>query len=398
MATSLTELLALVPVNFHETLQPYFRALQDTGERKVSVAASLAKLERHKANGTFPTAIQGLHIPVFQFNKPWLDSPMGEKPEASFQKLVDQCRANALDLAIKLKTEEWDFFKAAVHPQEWLQDWHCAVAEVVKRMSKLHQRPLIMPDNNGSKCIDKWETDPTFARVIKDLYEDLVQFGIRILVLQEARGFATEAREAAKKKLKDTADVKMGNATEESRMEDLVQRTLEKRMLKFKPFIGPSDHFLLSDLDVSLSLVQSPQIYGPKRPSEQIGQEREEERGRKRWKTGQSQGHRQETREARGSLYQGKEACGPQTWSFQAIRQERQRQSERIVAATCWRYKNLLSYPDEIIDLPLDLALRYLVSSAPPAMVEAMRFRSAVHVGPGVELPRQISSSLSVDL
>jgi len=398
MATSLTELLALVPVDFRETLRPYFKALQDVGERKASVAASLAKLERHKANGTFPTAIQGLHVPVFQFNKPWLESGLEEKPEASFQKLVDQCRADALDLAIKMKTEERDFFEAAVRPQEWLQDWHCAVAEVVKRMSKLHQRPLIVPDNNGGERIDKWETDPTFARLVKDLYEDLVQFGVRILVLQEAKGFAAEAREAAKKKLKDTADVEMGDATEESRMEDLVQRALEKRMLKFKPFISLSDHFLLSDLDLSLSIVRSPQVYGQKRPSGQTEKEGEEERGWKRRKTGQSQGHRQEARETRGILYQGQEVRGPQTWSIQRARQEGQRQSESIVAAACWRYENPLSYPDEILDLPLDLAVRYLLSSAPPAMVAAMRFRSDVHVGPGVELPRLISTSLSVGL
>lgn len=73
-----------------------------------------------------------------------------------------------------------------------------------------------------------------------------------------------------------------------------------------------------------------------------------------------------------------------------------QRQSESLVARLKFRYENPSSYPDELLDLPVSLAIHYLHLATSQALVEGMRFWSNMHVGPGVDLSFFIHSYLSV--
>ena len=396
MATSLAEVLALVPVDFRETLRPHFKLLKEYVERRIVASTAVSKLEKHKVNGTYPTAIEGLHTPVFQFSKNFLENGgLDTPPDAEMDALVKRCKGDALQLAEATKSKEARFYHDLCQPTVWLPIWRKAVHDQARQGAELNKRPQIVPDVNGGERITGWVTDSTYELRVKNLLEDLVQFGLRILVIEAAKEQAANNRDAAKKKLKDVADVEMGDSTPEKRVEDLVSKALGQRLRQLGITVSDPTPLLLSQTDVYLPPALGQGSRGVKRPRNQGG---EEERRIRRCES-QNQGNRQATSKwhLEGTTVQEATEDSRWTWSILQGRQ-RQRQSESVVSTSRLRYENPLSYPDEILDLPVSLAVRYLLAAASPAMVEAMRFRSDVHLGPGVELPRILSTSLSVGL
>ena len=71
---------------------------------------------------------------------------------------------------------------------------------------------------------------------------------------------------------------------------------------------------------------------------------------------------------------------------------------ELVVAAAELRYGHPDSYPDEILDLPKPLAVRYLLRAVPVAELLASRFRSSIHLGLGVNIPSSLQMHLSAGL
>ena len=399
MASSLGELIGLVPMEFRESLRPHFKTLQDNAERKSAAGAALAKLQRHHNNGTYPAPISGLHVPAFQFSKPFLEGAVLDKtPSVLFEEVVEKARRESLATAITMKKEEFDFFCRLVRPEMWYPQWCAVIKEQVVKQEALHKIPAL---NEQGVHTGAWEVNPVWDTVVRDLETDLIHFGQRLLILQASKEDVSQQREDAKKKLKETADVEMGDATPEKRVEDTVARVLGQRLKSLGLTVGVPDALLLSASNNSVLgkrfRSQESEILEEVHQAGQEGVVR-----RPGCKRRQEPGVRQQTRPVPAQI-----GCH-ETWHITEARegwetrrrQERQRQSERelIAKLPLVRYANPLTYPDEILDLPVDLAVRYLLQCASPALVEAARFRSSVHLGPGVELPKSLSTSLSVGL
>lgn len=63
-----------------------------------------------------------------------------------------------------------------------------------------------------------------------------------------------------------------------------------------------------------------------------------------------------------------------------------------------WTFGVPTSYPDEIFLLPRSIQISTLLSRAPLLVLEANKFRSLVHVQPGVDVPVAIQHDLSASL
>ena len=84
----------------------------------------------------------------------------------------------------------------------------------------------------------------------------------------------------------------------------------------------------------------------------------------------------------------------------QAGAQERG-QERKVQGLNAWAgflYERPLTYPDFLLDLPTPDAVKLLLARAPLAMVEAAKFRSHVHLGPGVVVPERFSIHISSGL
>ncbi|KIJ04348.1 hypothetical protein PAXINDRAFT_159400, partial [Paxillus involutus ATCC 200175] len=74
LTSSFGEIMGLVPSDYREALRPDMRALSDLASKRVSVENGLLRLKRHKAQGTLPPQLAGLHNPVWQVTKEFSDA------------------------------------------------------------------------------------------------------------------------------------------------------------------------------------------------------------------------------------------------------------------------------------------------------------------------------------
>ena len=80
---------------------------------------------------------------------------------------------------------------------------------------------------------------------------------------------------------------------------------------------------------------------------------------------------------------------------------ESKRKGESLVEAVkgqSWTFGKYRTYPDEILSLPPSEQVSVLLSRAPVALLDANRFRSSVHVQPGLVVPLNIQHDLSASL
>lgn len=61
-------------------------------------------------------------------------------------------------------------------------------------------------------------------------------------------------------------------------------------------------------------------------------------------------------------------------------------------------YGNPASIPDEVLELPLPLATKWVIMNTPISFIEAAQFKDHIHTGPGVSIPTHIEHQLSIGM
>jgi len=120
---------------------------------------------------------------------------------------------------------------------------------------------------------------------------------------------------------------------------------------------------------------------------------------------GEEEGEEGESHTQRQGETPGEETTSP-SWRRQRAQQqwaerERERESKEIVGSILgkpWTFGVPQSYPDEILLLTPSEQADVLLSRAPLSLVDANRFRSSVHVQPGLFVPNAIQHDLSASL
>ena len=103
----------------------------------------------------------------------------------------------------------------------------------------------------------------------------------------------------------------------------------------------------------------------------------------------------QEEEEARTPFW--RRLCAGTAWS----ERESKRKGESVVGLVLgkpWTFGKYRTYPNEILSLPPSEQVSVLLSRAPVALLDANRFRSSVHVQPGLVVPLNIQHDLSASL
>jgi len=124
---------------------------------------------------------------------------------------------------------------------------------------------------------------------------------------------------------------------------------------------------------------------------------------------GYPQGEEEGEKVPSGSLSQGGspgEATATPSWRRKRAQEEWSiREGKRKAEAAVedllrkpWTFGVPNSYPDELLSLPFSYQASVLLTRAPISLLEANRFRSEVHVQPGLNVPIQIQHDLSASL
>jgi hypothetical protein len=380
MASTFGEVIAALPVTYREALKPAFRSLSDCAAKRVSCRATGRKLLTHKANGTWPPQLLGVHQPRFELTKEFAVARPAEKDalKASF----DAYRTTALDEAIALKDREYNWLNDNLAQADYLPRFTVEMDAIYQKISADHKVPEFGTDGG----ITGFKDSPVLRDEYLHLKNDIYAYCSRVIFIEDNKGTADEAKRKAKVALKQAADVQMGDATASNLgITDQVQKAVAAALKKAN--LGGSVSTLLSSDGFQLTDSSS----GKRRWSTAFPDEEEEGQGHKRpcSKEGLNAAREDPRRE--------RDLAAKTSWQ-EAGRRTRQREAERVVAAARIRYAHPYSYPDELLYLPTPLAIRYLLRAARPAELVAARFRRTVHLGPGVYIPDHLQIHISAGL
>lgn len=394
---SVSEVIMTIEQEYRELLRTKLNTLADDARRAVTLDSSLRKLLEHEAKGTFPPFIEGTKEPKLQASKEFL-AAQGEQLAAIKTGLKDFKRG-ALTTAITLKRNEVQSVRSRLAPEVFVPP----LMEIVKAryaQVKDHVRePVWAEAGEGENPVDgdvdmdtepgqlkivDWRESPRTREVSRRLILDLPAIGMRIIMIAQAAEDRTAATHAAKKVLKAKADVEMGDATpvagpsSNKSMKTLIDKAVASAL---KNASGPSSKG-------PVKKVRSGFVRSPSKLT-QLHLERRQVQGRQRQgEEGQTQG-RSRCPERRQEEDQGEAVRkGKEAW---------QQEVETWLLTQPIRYDHPSSWPDLILELNPDSAVRILHTFVPLNVLEASRYRSYVHVGPGVQID-EISSSILREL
>jgi hypothetical protein len=386
MANSLSDVLSIVPGPYQEILRAPLRELGAQAAKWVGVQMAIDNLERHSAKGTWPPSILGIHFPKFEVTSGFASTQ--PEMQQTMHEEWETYRSTTLANAIVLKKAERDWFDVQLAPNTYYGKILSLIEERIPMVAEAHQTPTFSTVE-GQTTLDGWVESKTAKVEAKNLVADLPHMCARVVLLEKNRYLTESSKRAAKEQLKSAADVEMGDDTSTSKaISDIVRKELAEAFKK-----ANLTKVRVPDL-ISDTLSHAP--LGKRKWSEATNAQRKAAR----WegKEGRSQAAKQEAGSTEGPpafWEQLRQTAGQQASPFQ---QKQGKAAEAIVAAATLRYDIPASYPDEILLISPALAIRYLLRSVSPAVLEASRFRGGVHLGPGVIAPLNICIHISAGL
>lgn len=381
-ATSVEDLVAIVPDDYRLLLAPTYRDVATKTQRLCHAQATLHRWSLLQEKGELPPHLKVAHAEV-QMTKAYAESPDGREQLAAF-KTTQANNAKALFAeAIRAKTDEVAFLERALLPQAMLDAMVEPIKSQTLKLLKQRQLPIFgrnQPD--GPLEFQKYEEDPAVVALGHEMVEDCVIFAYRVRSVIEGRELVAAEKVKRKKELAAHSD-DMDVDQEPRSIAKMVQEAVDAKLGKGKNKASFS-------LDDNLAYAYDLLI-------EQEAAQREEDLI---FPTPRRQGKRP-VRSA--AVPQAPQAQDRRQQQEQGQRRQRQRQEVRQgeedqLVAFDWRYGEPHTLPDFLLDLPLIRAVTLIRLNTPVDVLLAASFRSGVHVSPGVSLPAQIAMDLSVGM
>ena len=403
-AKSLAELIAVVPADYRNALREPITWAYRTKQKLLAAQATLGKWREHQAKGTLPPHLRGA-APKVQFSKSYVETAQGQ---AQKQALADQhtsAQKAALTSSIRAKADEVRSLGELLTPDNLLNQIYPAL---IARCGELDV--MATPTNAESITYNaatrryecpKWGVTPDSSTVGAVLKRDPLLFMVRAIRIAEQEDGKQKHKSASKKSLHQAVDVEMADATTAGpSIQSLVDKAVAARLKK---------------LPAKVSTSSSP--FGMKTKRVLGSQQRAKKQ--KSW---------QKTATAKGTLpsstsrkireinsVKGEEGCGEgwteveeesdsvQEKNFWKREGEGQRKSPKVTVAQLhelrkFKYGSPSTIPDWLLSVPYPLAISYLLCRIPLSIIEAARYKSFVHISPGVVIPENIALDLSVGL
>ena len=274
---------------------------------------------------------------------------------------------------------------------------------VVKEETKTPVWDTPTADSNGQSVFKEWKPEPVFEHEFNRFLKDVPLMCSRIRQLDMAVLSVKANNLKDKLALKKAADVEMGDATAESRA---IAASVAKQVDAYLKQYGPPPQVSSSPVfdswftNADFHFLAVSEAEGT---PQEVQQERQEEVGE--GQQGQVQERQKEelTTQQEGWVLQAdKGQARQERRRFVVQNRKAARQIERRLydsqGSPLIVYVDHATYPNEILLTSRPFAIRYLLSCAPPTMLELARFRSGVFCGPDVYLPSHLAIHVSAGL
>jgi len=411
----LTTVILTIPSNYRGVLSDRFSAFMVDLDRVASLAKTAARLQRMHKDGEFPHSYNSMTQPTLQYQKGVKD--LWE----THWNLPTQNSLRALK--ISMLKDEIAFTQSQQLRIAAVTEEKAVIKQCFESISARYQARTLN-DKNYVVIADKDENGATTIHVDestwKPLDDEFQALALDLPVLlrkvydlktdQIERAVSDFAKKEAKKQARRDLDVEMTNLDPNSpevkmTLNQLVQQTVGSALKKMKESTPASKKVsLFYNRD---DLVTYSNELATRFPEEWFLEEEavpplgsssdwtEEQEGEEEQDRTISEGpsHREEASCSTGS----RKRQSAQAWQ----RRERQRETQAIVAdiqRKPWTFGIPNTYPDEILLLPPSIQYTALLPRAPVEALDANRFRSLVHVQPGVVVPVDIQHDLSASL
>lgn len=420
------------------TVPQFYRGILSTALSNFTVllddfdkqSRALKKLQKQKAKGELPVAYNSIKTPILQYQKGTREQfkeTWADPAEAA----VLQLKRDLLDLNINLLIQQSETILRAIDEQGQVKEaWAALQARYDSRPKVDHYRVAI-PSELGNwpaeapvfiTTEDPLQNElralqvdlPVYYRKARDLKQDLI----------ERTHHKKEKTEKKKVEEKRTVDVEMQDVASSSSKElaVTVNNEVQRQITAFLKSKKPDELIALAGKvsGVSTRYHQDPansisHLQGQRRQRRRSQEEGEEAEGEDTKRTTQGEEGQEDVRggetlhptDSQGDS-PGEEAEEAETPSWRRIKaeenwrvRERKRESERladVILSKPWTFGVPSSYPDEILSLDPSYRASVLLTRAPVSLLDANRFRSPIHVQPGLDVPIQIQHDLSASL
>ena len=407
----LTTVLNTVPSAYRGVLSDLFARYMHKVEQRDQLTRARSKLEGLKAKKEFPYSYNSLKLPTIQYqggmrdlwNENWnlpaqndltilkqrlLDTEIAfvKKEQERMIELIDERAAvqeawKSLDEAFK-RRDPGDMYFVQLGT-----DWEMEGTEISMVQSKVN--PL--RDELRALQVDL----PVYFRKVLDLKMDLIE-----------RIHGKGAKKAAEKSKVD-AEVQDVASSSNKEAVEAINKEVQKQVAAALKAAGVAPAPTSSKQKVRSGAWRShmnpTHTAAPARRELESQQEEtgtntqgqeEVEEGEEDF-VGYGQGGSPGRQEAKTPAWRRKQA------ESQFFFREQKREAESLVAvlkSKPWTFGVPSSYPDEILTLPHSYQVETLLSRAPVALLDSNRFRSSVHVQPGLDVPLAIQHDLSASL
>lgn len=276
------------------------------------------------------------------------------------------------------------------------------------------QVPTFSANAEGLPVLNSWTTPAYFGVVYRDLLADLPMYGLRIQTFAANKAQAMAQSMRAKREVVAAADVEMADTAPTgvagpgpSTIQSMVDKAVAARMKKLeKPEgkgkgKGKGKDVSLSQDYSSLQFVTYSSLLAERQEEDlKLLQQRQTT---PRGQTVRASSSTLSTSVTYRSLAQPQiieQQVGPQAgqrnWFKEGERQGEARREEVARRMSEYRYGSPSTLPDLILTLDFRTAVQLVILNTPLDVVAASKFKTMIHVSPGVNLPIEISHMLSV--
>lgn len=444
-ANSLSELVAMVPHNYRETLRPFLVEISSNAEKRARAKETLERLSGLRAREPiqFPNHI-AVKAHEVQLTKEFASTDAGRKAVSDLQAANLVYKTSLLDQEIAAKAANIEHLDARLDVEYLFGAMKPIIAQRFAALKLTNKVPVLVPgDEEGEIVVEKWMVSPALEAEYTDLLQDSSSLALRASGLVDTKHDAAHQKAVAKKALKESADVEMADATKPGpSIQSLVDKAVSAAVKKAtsgssKAKVSPltlnyGSTAYLSTTEAAPSFVVEDQAgefhrRGERRsashshgssffpsadPSFSEGQKSRARR---------QQGRPQERRGSRKAPHSGppgpRRQGGRLTLPGQAGRERQGQGSEGqqinvegtstldvaavftpppLVGGQRLRYDVPSSYPDWLLTVPYPTAINYIILNTPVNIVLASQFKDSIHCSPGVIIPREIELQLSI--
>ncbi|KIJ57523.1 hypothetical protein HYDPIDRAFT_35022, partial [Hydnomerulius pinastri MD-312] len=178
-ATSVDDLIALVPQDFRHVLRDALLGIAATATKLAATRTTLAKWEGHQVAGTYPPHLHQ-KAPAVQLTKGFGESAEGAAHKAKLDAAHKEFLNGSLSDSIRAKRDEVTFLEGALTPKVIYKDLSPLVITRQKDIMEKTKLPVLEPGEDGEITLVRWEDNAGAQRLGMEVLEDCVVYALRI--------------------------------------------------------------------------------------------------------------------------------------------------------------------------------------------------------------------------